>query len=392
MSTLITHPKSIFNYLCKSFHLCKALKMKHPDVSIIIPVYNRPDFIATAIKAIQIQTHLNWELIIVDDISTDNTVDVISLCKRTDDRINLLIRNRGPKGPSTCKNIGAEHATGKYLLFWDSDDIMFPWCIKNRLAFMKNNNDLDFAFFQLLDYRDKNNIFLLCNIIGLETHVEKFINFSHGGGTPTVLWKKDSFYNTGGWNEETSLWEDAELHIRAIHLGLKHDWGSHIPDGIVINTDRPDRLTSNKNAKQKAKSILTSYVLIRNNTPVSLKQKFKENVQKKLWGKFFLLNFSNIKELAEKAINIGLFTKKEYKEVLNFFFIYQLISKIPLLRRPLYYSKAKNHSFKIHSKHYTITEQQMNEISIRINNLEHTIYENLYNLVPSSIKKRFFKL
>lgn len=102
-------------------------------ISIIIPVYNRKKLIVSAIESILHQTSKEWELIIVDDLSTDGTWNKISqYASDSKGRIKVHQRNREPKGAPTCRNIGLELAKSDYVLFLDSDDILAPWCIETR--------------------------------------------------------------------------------------------------------------------------------------------------------------------------------------------------------------------------------------------------------------------
>ena len=93
--------------------------------SIIIPTYNRADFLPKAIESVLAQTYTNWELIVVDDGSTDNTREVIS--KYSDERITYIYQENSER--SAARNNGIEHAKGEYVCFLDSDNYMLP----NRL-------------------------------------------------------------------------------------------------------------------------------------------------------------------------------------------------------------------------------------------------------------------
>lgn len=99
-------------------------------ISIIIPNFNRANLIGETLDSIIAQTHTNWECIIVDDGSTDNSVEVIKNHVEKDSRFKLYTRpNTNPKGANACRNIGVTKAKGEYIIFFDSDDIM----LKNHL-------------------------------------------------------------------------------------------------------------------------------------------------------------------------------------------------------------------------------------------------------------------
>ncbi|HHW80208.1 MAG TPA: glycosyltransferase family 2 protein [Bacteroidales bacterium] len=97
---------------------------QNPLVSIIIPTFNRETLIAETLESVINQTYTNWECIVVDDGSTDNTKGVVEEIASKEFRIKLLTRNRLPKGAPTCRNIGLENSKGEFINFFDSDDIM----------------------------------------------------------------------------------------------------------------------------------------------------------------------------------------------------------------------------------------------------------------------------
>jgi glycosyltransferase involved in cell wall biosynthesis len=98
-------------------------KHNMPDVTIIIPVHNREELIGRAIESVLCQTHLNFELIVVDDASTDGTVDVINAYD--DDRVNCIALDNN-QGANAARNAGIQHASGEYITFLDSDDEYKP--------------------------------------------------------------------------------------------------------------------------------------------------------------------------------------------------------------------------------------------------------------------------
>ncbi len=93
-----------------------------PFFSIIIPTYNRADLLPTAIKSVLAQSYQNWELVVVDDGSTDNTAIVVSNFK--DERVRYIYQTNAER--SAARNTGIDHALGRYICFLDSDDYYLP--------------------------------------------------------------------------------------------------------------------------------------------------------------------------------------------------------------------------------------------------------------------------
>lgn len=120
--------------------------MREGLVSIVMPSYNTAKYISDSIKSIQAQTYENWELIIVDDCSTDNSVDVIR--SFNEPRIKLL-QNEINSGAAVSRNNALKIAKGRWIAFLDSDDIWVPEKLEKQIKFMVEHN---YAF-TFTDYR-----------------------------------------------------------------------------------------------------------------------------------------------------------------------------------------------------------------------------------------------
>ncbi|WP_223591805.1 glycosyltransferase family 2 protein [Neobacillus bataviensis] len=111
-------------------------------VSIITPTYNSARFITETIGSVKEQTFTNWEMIIVDDCSTDSTINIVKKEIKDDLRFKLIeLKKNG--GPANARNLAIMAAKGKYLAFLDSDDLWLPQKLERQLMFMEKNN---FAF------------------------------------------------------------------------------------------------------------------------------------------------------------------------------------------------------------------------------------------------------
>lgn len=106
-------------------------------VSIITPTYNSVKYIAETIQSVQNQSYTNWEMILVDDCSTDNTVAIVEKLSEQDSRIKSFKLHKN-SGPAITRNKGIEHAKGSYLTFLDADDIWFPDFIENSINTIVN--------------------------------------------------------------------------------------------------------------------------------------------------------------------------------------------------------------------------------------------------------------
>lgn len=120
--------------------------MKEQDlISIIIPTYNRAHLIGETLDSVLAQTHSNWECIVVDDGSVDNTQDLLKMYCENDKRFQFHYRpNHKQKGANACRNLGLFYAKGKYVVFFDSDDLMTENHLEVKLLGI-NNNNIDFV-------------------------------------------------------------------------------------------------------------------------------------------------------------------------------------------------------------------------------------------------------
>ncbi|MDW3038834.1 MULTISPECIES: glycosyltransferase family 2 protein [Bacillus cereus group] len=139
-------------------------------ISVIIPSYNAGSFIKDTLQSVQSQTYTNWEIIIVDDVSTDNTCELIKAEIKKDDRIRLIeLQENG--GAAIARNTGINNAKGRYIAFLDSDDLWLPEKLEKQLAFMQNN-DVAFSF---TSYQIMNQDGILTDKV---VHVPEKINYN----------------------------------------------------------------------------------------------------------------------------------------------------------------------------------------------------------------------
>ena len=129
-------------------------------ISIITPTYNSEKFITETINSVQGQTYNNWELIIIDDCSTDNTIATVEKIQENESRITL-IRNKENSGPAVTRNKGINVAKGDYITFLDGDDIWFPYFLERSLTTCKEKSS-EFVFASY-ERRDENLQPLLSN-------------------------------------------------------------------------------------------------------------------------------------------------------------------------------------------------------------------------------------
>ncbi|WP_407383582.1 glycosyltransferase family 2 protein [Ruminococcus sp.] len=112
-------------------------------VSVITPVYKCEKFIELTIKSVQSQTYENWEMLLVDDCTPDNSAEIIQRLSATDSRIKY-IKLKENSGAAVARNVGLEHAKGRYIAYLDADDIWLENKLERQITFM-NDRDVQFS-------------------------------------------------------------------------------------------------------------------------------------------------------------------------------------------------------------------------------------------------------
>ncbi len=122
-------------------------------VSVIMPNYNGAEFLAESVQSVLNQTYPYWELLFVDDCSTDNSLDIIS--QFNDERI-IVIKNEKNSGAAVSRNNAIDRAKGRWIAFLDSDDKWKPEKLEKQITFMDNNNvALSFTHYEVINDKDE---------------------------------------------------------------------------------------------------------------------------------------------------------------------------------------------------------------------------------------------
>lgn len=147
-------------------------------VSIVVPVYNAESFIRETIQYVQAQTYEGWELILVDDCSTDKSCAMIEAMQSADGRIRL-IRQETNSGAAHCRNSGIRCARGRYLCFLDADDIWEKNKLERELAFIGDGKSFVFTGYEFADENGQG--------LGKVVHVPEKITYSEALKNTTIF-------------------------------------------------------------------------------------------------------------------------------------------------------------------------------------------------------------
>lgn len=200
--------------------------MSNNIVSIIIPSFNNSGLLKEMIECILMQTYPYWELLIIDDGSTDNSVEVVEKYRNQDSRIKLLIRDRLPKGGQTCRNIGFEHSHGTYVCFFDSDDLISESCLMQRVKCMDENPDIDFAVFPAHSFKNgtDHRLITATMVSWGKKNVKDPLNCFLKNDYPYTVWtniyRRSSIIDIK-WDDKVLVRQDLDFNISTLLGGKK---------------------------------------------------------------------------------------------------------------------------------------------------------------------------
>ena len=220
--------------------------MNTPKVSIIIPLYNRQALVPETLESIQKQRYPNWEAIIVDDGSSDQSYQVVEEWVKKDERFRLFRRNREPKGAPTCRNIGLEKSTGELIIYLDSDDLLAEHCLQQRVSAFQQHANYDFLVFPVQFFNnqpgDSSEVWLY------ETQEDGLSAFllKAQWGTTSTIWKKEVLVQLDGFDERLVKLQDSDLHRRALLYGLDYKVFPNVVDAYHRQDVKHDSISGQK--------------------------------------------------------------------------------------------------------------------------------------------------
>lgn len=182
--------------------------MKNKLVSIIIPCYNADKYINETLDCLLKQTIEDWECIIVNDGSTDNSVSIISKYLLKDTRFKLI--NQNNSGPSIARNRGVELCVSKYIYFLDSDDIIESSYLEEALEYMESHPET-ILYYTNMDYFGAKN-----GIVNNNYTTYKDLLIKNSIPCCCIL-KRDDFLQFGGFDTSLKGLEDWEFFIRLLY-------------------------------------------------------------------------------------------------------------------------------------------------------------------------------
>ena len=220
-------------------------------VSVIIPVFNGNSFIRDAYNIILKQNLLKFEIIFVDNNSTDDSLKIINDIIKKDSRVSLY--KEFTQGAASARNKGLNNSKGDFIYFFDVDDELFDNALKSLLEILINDYGLDSVHGNILKsnikLRQLKNIPVSTNKLTIPAPYYwgiRWMNYGTLPGTPSFLHRKRVFSKVGNFNTQLKLGEDAAFHVK---LGMECKI-AHIDKNILLYYRHQKSTVSNQNKKQ----------------------------------------------------------------------------------------------------------------------------------------------
>ena len=192
--------------------------MSHSKVSIIIPLYNQPRYVGMAIDSVLAQTYTNWELIVVDDGSTDDSAEIAQ--SYSDPRIKCVYQPNA--GLPAARNTGIRHATGEYLAFLDSDDYIGPEKLAIQVPHLAQNPDVGLSYLSRIEVDSDNNLLWLSQAPSELTLTHLLTGFPVM--TNDLLMRRNWAEKIGYFDESFRMHaEDRDFYVRLFAAGCKFE-------------------------------------------------------------------------------------------------------------------------------------------------------------------------
>lgn len=295
-------------------------------ISIIIPTYNRASILSQTLDSVLSQTYSNWECIVVDDGSTDDTEDLLAQYCEKDHRFKYCKRpQEAPKGGNVCRNLGFELSKGEFVKWLDSDDLLSHDLLFAQINALKHSEEKYVLITSKWNYFRDSIEDVKPHIKGISKNYESGFDLLYDFGINNTflpahvyLVKRELVIKSGLWSESLSINQDGEFFTRILLNATKV---VHAKEGMAFY--RYGALNDNVSAfssSEKCKDSILSWILI--DTYIKLYTKRNKSIKYVENGKQYLIKNITDKNLLqeylfffEKTLN----EKRKDKKIRKFF-------------------------------------------------------------------------
>jgi glycosyltransferase involved in cell wall biosynthesis len=192
-------------------------------VSVIIPIKNRARLFSQSAGSIIDQSFSAWETLVIDDGSTAEEATLIKQVTGGDPRFRFFNRSGLPSGASTCRNQGIARSRGRFIMFLDSDDLLAPHCLEQRVSALDARKEAGFLVFATEVFKERpGDCARYWNVWNDRPDLDRFLAIDPPWQTSGPIWRRDALANIGPWDQDAPGWQDWEYHIRALSLNIPY--------------------------------------------------------------------------------------------------------------------------------------------------------------------------
>jgi len=229
-------------------------------ISIIIPTFNRAHIIGETLASVSAQTHSNWECIVVDDGSTDNTPEILKEYVENDGRFKYYMRpNHLPKGANSCRNYGFEMSQGDFVNWFDSDDIMLPNFLKCKMDAMTDS--LEFVYCSGFYVNDQLEDRKKITLIETNNIYKDYALWNLHLFTPSMLFRKSFLVDKPLFNTQIVRFQDTEFFSR-VFFGMMPEVFKAVHEYQFLYRRHPKSKSSTDEIYVHSEQLSVSYIYL----------------------------------------------------------------------------------------------------------------------------------
>lgn len=247
-------------------------------ISILIPNFNKSKFLVQTLDSVLAQEYEDWECIVVDDHSTDNSYEILQTYQKRDERFKIFRRpDSTPKGANYCRNLAFSYSKGDFIQWFDSDDIMYPWYLKDKVEYLESHKEVPFVVSKgelIFDENFEGSKKFGQNFYS-DDPIEDYLKFKILFFSPGPLFRRPVMEESGLFNVKLQRHQEWELFFRVV---LNHSkWGciDKVSFGYLIHNNSITSRFQEKKKIVESELILFQVIL---GLPVN---KYKSKVSKK---------------------------------------------------------------------------------------------------------------
>jgi glycosyltransferase involved in cell wall biosynthesis len=220
--------------------------MRMPKVSVVVPTYNRAEMLARCLGSILSQSFLDFEVVVVDDGSTDNTRDVVA-------GFPVIYTYQANQGPGAARNRGIEMAKGEYVAFLDSDDILCEESLRKRVEILDSDPQAGFCYTQayLVDETgrifglEKPHLYHTCTRPSVD-ELSDYLRYGNHVTLSTIMARRECLLEVGAFDPNVRLSEDLDMWLRLAQAYRV----AHIAEPLVMFRQHDDSISTQRELRE----------------------------------------------------------------------------------------------------------------------------------------------